>query len=1793
MITWPENKIRRASVNSFGYGGTNGHVILEAADDYLSRVTISSEFNGGLETPRPRLFILSHALESGVGDAAANLKRFVTNLDGTCRSLDNLAFTLTRRSILEYRFCVTASTQKELVEGLDRQATGEDRVSRHTTPPKLCFAFTGQGAQWAGMGRELLFTNPLFASSMKQSEKTLLRLGAEWHLIEELCKLENSRINEAALSQPVCTAIQIALVDLLASWNILPIGVVGHSSGEIGAAYAAGMLSAEDALKTAYHRGECVKKLKALYPDLRGAMLAAGISAADAREYLLDVSNTGKVVGKAVVACENSPSSVTISGDETAVSAVQEKLAAKQLFNRKLVVEAAYHSHHMELVQEEYWNSIQDINCGQRRQDVHMVSSVNVEQVEDGALDARYWCKNLTSPVRFVDAVGGILKVVRGNEKGPVVVIEIGPHSALAGPIKQIIKATRLQGVDYLSVLARKQDASNTAITAAGQLFQRGYIGLDFNAINDPYGNANKSVLSDLPTYSWTHKTSHWSESRRSANYRLRKFPKHDLLGSISIDSVSEEPTWRNYLRLQEQPWLVGHTIGESIVFPAAGYLAMALEALKQITLNDSKPWKNMRIKFQKINFGSALIIPEDSAVETVLQLRSHAAKNSWKEFRVFSISSNGESTEHCRGMAVAAPQSGQQRDLTDTDSVAFINEISKECQMRIDPRKLYQELRTVGLEYTGLFASQKQIRTSQSGSVCCVQIPDSKSTMPSKHQQPHCIHPSTLDLCIQSVFPVMKTAGLLGSSVVVSSINSLEIHSEIPSKPGQELNVTTKLHQHGRSKVIANTVVARSRSGIPSVFMKINGVVLASSGGPLQPGPSQRPEGESLTHRLKWSIDPRFAEPETIINHCQLDQTELMSSGPNYICEEYSKVLIQRTIASLGPQDELKINGHFSKLLQWMKANNINTKAPVITVDENLEALVKATGAHGECLVHIGPHLPGVLRGEVDALALLRQDDRLYNLYSYENYDRVHRQLAKYAQLLQFKSPNMRILEIGAGTASTTMPILEALSTTADCSGRPKLDRYTFTDISTGFFEKAEQKLEKFSNLLEFKKLDIEHSPEKQGIELGSYDLVIATNVLHATQDIEKTLKNVRSLLKPNGHLALMEFTVSTLHTGLIFGMLPGWWLSVDGRRDGPLLSAYCWNECLRRCGFSGVDVELPDYANGEHEMSMLVSAASRVPNRSRSDTKWSQERHSISSDSVGSLDGLESPRSDLVPGEATPDSSVSMEGFYDAQIVQIVHGVTEEQIADHLSKLFSKANIPTKKVSLSDLVPDGQLVVILLESVGPFLATCSENEWERIREICHLAAGVLWITTGAAIESSDPMRSLITGLSRCLRSENHSIKFITLDLETKSDLETTMGWELNIAGQISIVFQRSLYHQGPESSIEWEYAIRGGEILIPRVVEDVEMDSYIRDSVSKFHPRNESALKSGRSLGLNIQVPGLLDTLYWADSEKHSRQVGSEEVRVELEFISLNFKDIMIAMGQLDGHTTLLLEGSGKVVEVGSSLSGQFLVGDSVYVRDFDGLATTSNIHKSNIHRIPLNMNLEVPAAVGIAYATALYSLRNGGNLLEGESVLIHSGAGAVGQAAITLAQHYFKAGEIFVTVGSEEKREFIKNKFGIPDENIFSSRGLDFHKGILRRTNGEGVDVVLNSLSGEALQKSVELLAPLGRFVEIGKKDLISPEARLEMWSLEKNIQFSTVDLTLVGKKRPDQLRAVFCTVFDLLALNKIATVSPINARPVSELEEAFRSMQAGKHMGKLLLRLDSESSIRVSPLFFPSH
>ena len=300
-------------------------------------------------------------------------------------------------------------------------------------------------------------------------------------------------------------------------------------------------------------------------------------------------------------------------------------------------------------------------------------------------------------------------------------------------------------------------------------------------------------------------------------------------------------------------------------------------------------------------------------------------------------------------------------------------------------------------------------------------------------------------------------------------------------------------------------------------------------------------------------------------------------------------------------------------------------------------------------------------------------------------------------------------------------------------------------------------------------------------------------------------------------------------------------------------------------------------------------------------------------------------------------------------------------------------------------------------------------------------------------------------------------------------------------------------------------------------------------------------------------------------------------------MKYLSMNFRDVLTALGELETGS-FLIEGSGIVTEVGKGIS-KFSPGDAIYVFDANGLATISNVDVLKAVRVPKGLDMKTAAASPVAYATVLYGFQYVANLQAGETILIHSAAGAVGQAAITIAQ-WLNVGEIFVTVGNSEKGSMLQERFGISAGNIFSSRDTTFGQGIRSRRNGRGVDVVLNSLTADAIRESCALLAPFGRFVEIGKKDLLM-NGRLELKDLAKCISFSTVDLVLLAEVKPAIVHDLFETVFDLIDRRQVKAIEPMVVKPISEIETMFRLMQSGKHIGKLLLAVATDQPLNVQP------
>lgn len=510
-----------------------------------------------------------------------------------------------------------------------------------------------------------------------------------------------------------------------------------------------------------------------------------------------------------------------------------------------------------------------------------------------------------------------------------------------------------------------------------------------------------------------------------------------------------------------------------------------------------------------------------------------------------------------------------------------------------------------------------------------------------------------------------------------------------------------------------------------------------------------------------------------------------------------------------------------------------------------------------------------------------------------------------------------------------------------------------------------------------------------------------------------------------------------------------------------------------------------------------------------------------------------------------------------------QIKHQTFNSELANKLQRGQASVSVKSlSKLSAEDLA--GKICICTAELERELLGEINSADFDTLKLILQECTGLLWITEGACRDSNHPSVSLIHGLARTLRAEHEGFPLITFDFSPETPLPASQR-----VGLFLSVFDKALSNY---ELADREYSEKNGLLYIKRCIENAELNGRIAGQTqAEATSRNPEPFKQpGRPLTLEIGTPGLLDTLIFRDDPTPAKLLAPDYVEIDVQAVGLNFRDIMVCMGQLVDNF-LGCECSGIVTKIGSEVTN-LKVGDRVCTWTLGAYCNYVHNPAALVQQIPDDMTFTVAASLPIVYCTAYYGLVYQARIRRGETVLIHAAAGGVGQAAIMLCKFY--CAEIFVTVGTKDKKEHIMETYGIPEDHIFSSRNLTFADGIKRLTGGKGVDVVLNCLSGEALKASWAAIAPFGRFIEIGKKD-IEDNTRLGMAPFIRNVTFSSIDLTVIFRQRKALVAELLSDVMSLLRQGSIGEVSPIKVFPFSRTEEAFRYMQAGKHMGKIVL------------------
>ncbi|KAH2773310.1 hypothetical protein KXW10_002572 [Aspergillus fumigatus] len=1802
-IPWPENDLRRASVSSFGFGGSNCHVVLDDAYNSLRLMGIEGSrhqtvvvppslevtalvahgkcgytTNAGSDQPNDdhpnglhdeeethQLLVWSTADEEGIERLVETWKPFLSDKREFSRSqrrqyLLDLAYTLgQRRSHLQWRSYAIGDALEDLGSLADRFTP----AIRSTDESHIAFLFTGQGAQWHAMGRELLYRYPIFADSLAESAKYLKTLGCTWDLLNELQKSKSdTNVNNPAYGQPMSTALQVALVDLLDSWGVVPSAVVGHSSGEIAAAYCAGGLSKRSALKASYYRGFLAAKLEKL-SSMKGSMLAVGLSKKDTEEYINRIQDS-----TLVVACINSPKSVTVSGEAEQIDTLHDLLQQDEVFSRKLMVNVAYHSSQMQKLADEYQSAMGTLekpSCEKKKIPV-MLSSVTGDWVSSLELmDPAYWVRNMVSPVLFSDAVSRICsssrkqtrKIDRSHRYHMAInhLLEIGPHAALQGPCRDILKSINKQAdIPYLSVLVRNKSAVKTALDCAGRLHCYGYpINLALVNKTAYSGTNQRHVLSNLPEYPFNHSASYWRESRKSKGYRCRRFGRLDLVGIPDPDGNPMEATWRNIIRVSEMPWVHDHKINNTILYPAAGMLVMAVEAIKQLVEPD-KVIVGFNIK--DAVFSSALHIPTHAdGIETNLHMKrvreGKADSSGWYEFRICSYDNNTW-IENSTGSIQAAFESGEMGLNTNgrvehewqKGLVQSYQNAAYKCSEPIDASQFYEDIFACGYHYGPNFKAITALRCDGKPNGQFVSdvrtyrwVEDASSAV----AQPHTIHPTTLDAVIHMMAGIVTYGSQKKPVAVPTRIDQAWISNSGLSHPtADSIKVHASSHRSATGDArYSMTAVDCEMTRALLTIRNLRVTALESSEGVSEDDQLQT---ENLCHHIEWKPDLDLLENEEIRAFC--GSGESISEDPVQYFTELDFLVTTYVDKVLKSIPDVKIDHppHMQRYMEWMvdqqralelgyspfSSATWRNRMKDESFVNDIHAKLESTNKRGLLVSTVCRNLFKFVKGEIDPMVLLFQENLLDDSY----YEMVHslpriRQFARYLDAQAHKNPHMKILEVGAGSGAMTQFCLKVLSTNSENDATvPRYGQWNFTDISGSFFPKAQDLFASQGTRMRFKMLDIEQDPGLEGFECGTYDMVVAFLVLHATKDLSASLKNVRKLLKPGGKLILIEITrPGAIRTTFVFGLFEGWWRGLEPyRQKNPCADPAQWDRHLKEAGFSGCDVVMDDYSHGDcQEASLILSTA------------------------VDDTPAVEKSLKISIILDPANYAQVELAGELEAQLVRA-----------------GLANVTQRPVghSLIQEDPTNSLDITVLEGYSPHLYEINEQEFKRLQSLLSSTRNLIWVNGGGGQEPC-PKYRLVDGLFRVLREENHRTRLTILSLDQKASIK-------HQAQQIAKLAISAVTH---DTSIDTDYTELDGMLHVGRLVHATGVNQEIS---AKKLPQQKALRQfgAGPRLRLEIGSPGLLNTLHFVEDTSHRKPLKPTEFEVQVKSVGLNFRDVLIALGRLDSEA-LGAEFAGIVTKVGPSCR-KFQPGDRV-------LACYPSRH-ANYVRLKENMAvIKIPdtmlsfseaAALPVAYATAWIALNQIARLQQGETILIHSGAGGTGQAAIQIAQ--LLGASVFTTVSNENKKRFLVEKYNVPENHIFSSRSTLFAKGIKLLTNNKGVDVVLNSLSSEGLIASWESIAPYGRFIEIGKNDILS-NAKLPMLQFEQNITFAAVDLAAMTMDRPHVVTAALETILSLLREGKISLPDPLQVYGISDIEVAFRQMQSGKNSGKAVLEM----------------
>lgn len=1762
--------------NSFGFGGANAHVILESYDSPLGKAPRPTNIH---DVP----IVISAKSNAALKVAATEFAAFMKSKPQL--PLYDIAFnTCFARDWHDHRAIVFAHSADAVIAALEKLGSsaekggGVDQGVAIESPHGPAFIYSGNGSQWVGMGKMLLAEDVVFRNAVREVDVIFQRF-ADYSLEAEMAGegatgADENRYQHTEFAQPALFAVQVGITQMLRHRGITPTAVAGHSVGEVAAAWASGALSLAAAVEVIFHRSQLQGRTKGM-----GVMSAVLSDAKSTATLIEDLNLSGAVV----IAGINSSRGVTVAGALEAIVVFEGVLASRSIPFKRLDIDYAFHSPAMDRIELEVLQALAKLRPSETT--IPFFSTVTGELLDGRELRAAYWWHNIRLPVLFAQMVKGL------QAKGNNVFIEIGPHVVLRGYLNDAVKEHQKEHAlpgRVITTLARGEGSPQRVWSAANQAIIAGCT-VNWGSLLPWRGR-----FVNLPNYPWQRDT-HWHPVTSESGGLLARRKEHPLLG---YRLAQHEFTWENVLDTKQYPVLADHVVGDAVVFPGSAFAELAIAAALKTFGGDSASIEELEIR-------SPLLLSDEHA--KVVRVSVDPADGG------FTVRAREQGSEEAWNVHAVG------RLLREPGQHAFDG-----SPLVLPPREpdfdtASQKALTLaaGLHYGPAFSAILHGWVNRRTAVALFSIPPS---IESEIEHTH-LHPALLDCAFQLIIqllgehPATLDAMRSGLTFVPTRIGRITFRSENNGVAARPAMARATLLRYTRQSIVAEfTLFDETGRAVASLQgVRFRSIRLQKNAADRvryleeRAIPSPHPMAPVAAASLTFD-EVRLAMSETI-RRCAVAGTHR-----RYIDEVdplLDEVCSQFGIGALRELSENKVELPHADLerLCAQRAAIAPFLRHIVSAAKDDGLLVDVDGCYRfsgddasqplpeeiwnslvsdypDCfdIVHevgrVGYHLAATIRTrateEYEKQASAPRLSVVAHVLGTQGRQRVGetlREMIATAQARLTDDQRLGIVEIGEAPPLFAADICAAIDFDF-CD-------YQFLTPSSSSLQQTQRMQERFP-LLKASLIGVDNTKNESGTQQRAHLIFLSLDFTSLDRAL-RALDVARERLAPGGSIVVVGIHPSRWMDFTNGGRADWWQHTADGGVVSTQQSSRFWLQQLSKRGF-GSPSEIDFSSDVKCGPYLLLASANGSGNRQ-------------------ALLAVESPptKSWLVLVDATGHSArVGVK--VSARLREAGHMVTCTYTTDAASLMGVLLQIQ------QDTGPvDGVLHLAGLrlpeKNSSPGLDLAHHEQRCMTARAIALACedakvpATCWIVTSGAMAGLLPRAShcdlgndatceylgdaTLWGWGRTLMNEstNTAIKLVDLPpVRAKDDVTDALARELLHPGEESeVILGLNGARFVPRIALAPHAALHAMSPASQSLDKAFEAAAATVGRVSRG-ARTALGMYQAGTVRLGFDFPGQLRNLRW---ELHPRAAPEhDEIEVEVQASGLNFRDIMYALGLLSDEAiengfagpTLGLEFSGVVLAAGTDTKG-FSPGDRVVGFGPSCFANRVITKSTALSHIPRNLSFEAAATIPSTFFTVYYSLLHLAQLEAGETVLIHGAAGGVGIAAIQIAK--WRGATIYATAGSDEKRDFLR-LLGV--EHIYDSRSLAFADDILAATDGRGVDVVLNSLAGEAINRNLRILKPFGRFIELGKRDYYE-NTKIGLRPFRNNISYFGVDADQLMSERPALTRRLFAEMMRLFEEGVLHPL-PYHAFEAEDIVDAFRYMQQARQIGKIVITYHHE-------------